>query len=276
MPGFDNPQGVPYPDIPNQPDHLPFPGNEWSERGNDLPGQFDDPDFWDWSTPGGLPGPAFLPARPRPGLPGWPRVRVDPRPGSRPAPPGTRPATRPATAPPQINRPHTFNLPRVQVRLEPRQPGVPKRPTRPGGRVKEAKFVLAIGAASRIGRAVNIFTEGADLVECLHKGLPTRLQSKPKWHKVDDGWERNKSISLKTKAMDLYRSIDARLTPVEATKALGISLMECIDNWAEDRIIGAIGKKMAQASRRRGLMHGYEIGGSARRAAGKHNLRLPR
>lgn len=268
---LDSPNPVPYPSIPNLPDYLPLAPGEQSVRGPgyrpwiDLPGQAP------WNDPGVIGVPR---SRPRPDqLPrNWPNVR--PRPSPTPATdpaPGPSPF-QPAPWPKQILRPQSFRAPGVEVRLEPN--GQPQANPQPAGKgEKNPKYVLAIAAGSGIGRAVNIATEGFDLVECLHKALPKRLQSKPKFHKGKDGqWERNRGISLKTKMKDLYHSIDSKLTPLEAGKALGNALQHCIDNALEDKQFGMMGKQLAKASRHKGSMHGYQIGGSARQSATRLDL----
>lgn len=277
-PDPDTAEPLPFEDIPKQPDWLPFPPDEVSIRG---PGpnrgvDVDPTEDFDLDARG-QPGPDQAPTRPAPGVrrgPGgipWPNVLPAPRPGD------PNPAPQPAQPPPTIRSPVTVTAPGAGIRMEPPSPAV-RFPGRPPRRTKNPKFILAIRAGSGIGRAVNIATEGFDLVDCLHKALPARLQSKPKWHKSDapSGWTRNNSISLKTKMRDLYKSVDSRLTPLEAAKALGNALQHCIDNALEDKQFGLIGKQMAKASRRNGAMHGLTIGGNARRRAGQFDLRMAR
>lgn len=152
---------------------------------------------------------------------GVPRPRPNPEPS-----PGTEPAVSPAPYP-GLATDHVVNSePRIRAGY-----AYNRRPPPPGE--KEQKLITQVPPGA-LSRALNAATEGADLIDCLHAGLPPGGASRraTPQEKLVDLWDR-------------FGEMD-----------WGKALSACIQNEVEDRLFGAIGRAQAKANRRLGLTGG--------------------
>jgi len=261
LPRIDPPVPKPFKAIPRMPSIEEFPDvyvpGEGPSRGpnrfSPLPSPRPDVVEIPWPGPDFFPPPGTHPV-PLPG-PG-PAPVTSPKPA--PLPPGTvpLPSGNPVPMPAPSPAPIQFRWPGVSMRMDP--PGTSRTRLRPpGAREKEKKFVLAVDPRSVLGRGINIVTEGMDLINCLHDGMPKHLQAKRLRGK--DG--KTVKPSFKRRAAALYRG----MSQSDEDWLTADTFTECLKNQIEDFVFGKVGQKIAQASRRNGKMQGYQIGGSARR-----------
>jgi hypothetical protein len=163
--------------------------------------------------------------------------------------PGVRPRTPGAQHDPTTRTPTVIET-APGVRPRPGPPPPAHQAKRPGKRTKEKKLIM--GLTGKVAKVVNIFTEGADLVEALHKALPKKYQAK-----------RNTVVDPKTgktftvpprpdqQALAMYRNSDK----MDWAKALG----NVIKMEAGDRFAGSIGKATAKANRKASNATGIRI-----------------
>lgn len=111
-----------------------------------------------------------------------------------------------------------------------------KRP--PGKKEKESKLLLGPHPASVIGRAISAVSEFGDFIDSLHKALPRKYRSKRRGRY----WE----------GQAVYRHLDK----VDWAKAI----KNLIENEAEDRFFGSIGRLNAKANRARNATGGTALG----------------
>lgn len=180
--------------------------------------------------------------------------------------PGTRPALDPWANPnpyPQIkNKPEKKPNPEPHGKPDappvsgpsPQQRPVPHAPPvmqPPGKHVKEKKLILNVQKNSPVGQLLNALTEGADFVEAIWDALPKKYQTK-------GGYDRfgNKNPKAKpppqTQAKDIYNNF----AQVDWPQAV----LNLIENKAEDRLYGELGKWLGRAARKSGRPVGYQTG----------------
>lgn len=127
----------------------------------------------------------------------------------------------------------------------------------PGPGVKERKFVMAIDQGSPLGRAINLITEGLDVLDCFHKALPKHLRAKPKRLPASVGYAERRfgrrAPTPQAKAMAVYRHINHL--------DVGEALVCIVSENAEDTIFGRAGRHAGEAARRVGRSGpGFQVG----------------
>lgn len=145
-------------------------------------------------------------------------------------------------------------------------PPSPVFPVPPGGGRKEVKLKLTGQWVGLGWGAANAFSEVADFVGALEKGLPPKLRARPVWVNEGTEWNWTRNLSGRWhKEMGYYR----QPTPLERAQAIYRNWSSM--NWtaavgavagetATDVLYGKVGRAIARGNQAAGRPIGYQAG----------------
>lgn len=162
--------------------------------------------------------------------------------------------------------------PDTRTHIERIPPGGTITYTPPKRGTKEVKFIANVPARSVLGRIINEVTEGNDMVECMFKGLPEKVQKKA-WTKelvakARANPKQGRKGSTKPTPQRMFATLFDNVAELskQQTRSVEVAgqkisytgtgweflVFECLKNQAEDFAFGKAGKAQAKATHKLG------------------------